>query len=145
MAGAAAASGLGDTEVIRALYELFNQRDEEGVLALYSPTAEVHSFVAAVDGEQVFSGMDGVREWYRNLVGTLGMTIEAGGMLAYRRYVLSIPLITVNIGGQANQYEQGIVYELAGGRIQRSFGYGKVGTAMSKLANLLLGEHELAV
>jgi hypothetical protein len=132
-------------DLIRRLYELFNERDEDGLVALYEPSAEVHSFVAAVDGSNLFVGGEGIRHWYRNLVGTLGMTIDPGPFLVYRRYVLSIPTINVAAGEHAHEYEQGIVYEVVGGRIARSYGYGKVGTAMVKMGELLLGEHELAV
>ena len=130
--------------VIRNLYERFNERDEDGLLALYSPCAKVQSLIAAVDGSR-FLGRDGVRQWYRTLVGTLAMTIEAGQLLGYRRYVLSIPTLHVSVGENRQSYEVGIVYEVDGGQIERSFGYGKAGAAIVKLGGLLLGHHELKV
>ena len=104
----------------------------------------MHSFIAAVDGS-LFLGREGVRQWYRTLVGTLGMTIEAGQLLGYRRYVLSIPTIHVSVGEDRQSYELGIVYEIERGRVERSFGYGKAGAAIMKLGSLLLGYHELKV
>jgi SnoaL-like protein len=145
VAGRPTGRGTGNAAVIGKLYERFNARDEDGVLALYSRCAEVHSFVAAVDGSNRQVGRDGIQHWYRNLVATLGMTIDAGVLVGYRAYVLSIPTIHVSVGGHRQAYECGIIYELSGGRIERSFGYGKVGSAMKKLGGLLLGEHELAV
>jgi hypothetical protein len=64
---------------------------------------------------------------------------RAGGFLPYRRFVLSIPQIHVEAGGEAMTYEQGIVYELRGQKVTRSLGYKDVATALTTMARLLDG------
>jgi SnoaL-like protein len=131
-----------NVELVLALYEHFNQRDEEALLDLYDEGAEVRSFVAAVEGSNVFRGREGVRAWYQNLVGTLGMLIEPGELLAYRRLVLSIPKIHVRTGqDEESSFEQGIVYEIRDGRIHRSFGHQDAATALITMGELLKGTH----
>jgi hypothetical protein len=130
--------------VIRRLYDHLNARNEKCVLSLYSRNAELHSFVSTVDGTK-FVGCKGVRHWYETVVSTLGMKIEAGELMTYRSFVLSIPMVHVSGGGRQQSFEAGIVYEVTGGRIQRFFGYGNVGAAVKKLGSLLHGEHELAI
>ena len=131
-----------NVELVLTLYELFNRRDEEGLLALYDEGTEVRSFAAAVEGSNVFQGREGVRDWYQNLVGTLGMVIEAGELLAYRRLVLSIPKIHVRTGSdEASTFEQGIVYEIRDGRILRSYGEPDAATALITMGALLRGTH----
>jgi hypothetical protein len=73
------------------------------------------------------------------------MKVETGELMSYRNYVLSIPRLHISGGGRRQSFEAGIVYEVTGGRIQRSFGYGNVGAAVKKLGSLLHSEHELAV
>jgi SnoaL-like domain len=130
--------------VVRRLYDHLNARNEKSVLALYSRNAELHSFVSTVDGGK-FVGCKGVRHWYETLVGTLGMTIETGELMAHRKYVLSIPTVHISAGGRQQSFEAGIVYEVSATLIQRFFGYANVGAALKKLGGLLHGEHELAV
>jgi ketosteroid isomerase-like protein len=60
----------GNVEVVLALYEAFNRRDEDAVVGLYEPRARILSFAAAVEGTPEFVGHDGVRAWFRNLVDT---------------------------------------------------------------------------
>ena len=67
------------------------------------------------------------------------MVIEAGELLSYRRYVLTIPRIHVEAGGLASTYEQGIVYEVRNNRILRSLGYKEAASALIKLGHLLRG------
>ena len=130
--------------IVRKLYECFNTRNERGVLALHSPRAELHSFLGTVEGHK-FVGCSGVREWYGDVVGSLEMQIEPGEIMAYRNYVLSIPTVHISGGGRRQSFDVGIVYELADGRIERFFGYGRVGAAVKKLGSLLHGERELAI
>ena len=131
-----------NVELVTTLYERFNQRDEEALLALYDKGAEVRSFVAAVEGSDVFRGREGVRAWYQNLVGTLGMLIEPGELLGYRRLVLSIPKIHVRTGqNDESTFEQGIVYEIRDGLIHRSFGHEDAATALITMGELLRGTH----
>jgi hypothetical protein len=130
----------GNVEVVLALYEAFNRRDEDAVVGLYEPRARILSFAAAVEGTPEFVGHDGVRAWFRNLVDTLSMKIEAGALLPYRNYVLSIPSIHTEVGdGLKSTYEQGIVYEIESGRIRRSLGYKDAATAFIVLGRLLGG------
>jgi hypothetical protein len=135
-----ASPGSRNAELVLALYEAFNRRDEEALVALYDEEAEILSFAAAIDGSPTFKGHAGVREWYRNLVGTLSMVIEAGELLPYRRYVLTIPRIHIEAGaGLATTHEQGILYEVRQGLILRSLGYKDAATALIKLGHLLQG------
>jgi len=134
-----------NVEIVLALYDTFNRRDEEALVALYDPEAEILSFAAAVEGSPVFEGHAGVRAWFRNLVGTLSMVIEAGGLLPYRRYVLTIPQIHIKAGdGLATTYEQGVIYEIRNGLIYRSLGYKDAATAFIKLGQLLRGSNPKA-
>ena len=129
-----------NVEVVLALYDAFNRRDTDALVALYTPDVEIVSFAAAVEGNPSFKGHDGVRAWFRNLVGTLSMMIEPGEFLPYRRYVLTIPVIHIEAGdGLATTYEQGIVYEVRNGLIHRSLGYKDPATAFIKLGRLLGG------
>ena len=131
-------------EIILALYKAFNRRDEDALLALYDPDVEVLSFAAAVEGSPTFVGHDGVRTWFRNLVETLSMTIEPGGFLPYRRYVMTIPQIHIEAGdGLATTHEQGIVYEIRNGLIYRSLGYKDPATAFIRLGKLLGGDSDV--
>lgn len=129
-----------NVEVVLALYDAFNRRDEDALVALYDPEVRILSFSAAVEVTPVFEGHDGVRAWFHNLVGTLSMVIEPGGFLPYRRYVLTIPQIHITAGGGLKTtYEQGIVYEIRNRLICRSLGYKDAATAFIKLGQLLRG------
>jgi limonene-1,2-epoxide hydrolase len=129
-----------NVEVVLALYEAFNRRDEQAVVALYHPQARIISFAAAVEGTPEFVGEDGVRAWFRNLVDTLSMRIEEGVLLPYRSYVLTIPRIHTEVGdGLKSTHEQGILYEIQNGRIKRSLGYKDAATAFITLGRLLGG------
>lgn len=129
-----------NVEIVLALYDAFNRRDEDALVALYDPSVEILSFAAAVEGSPTFSGHDGVRAWFRNLVETLSMMIEPGPFLPYRRYVLTIPQIHIEAGdGLATTYEQGIIYEIRNGLIHRSLGYKDAATAFVKLGQMLGG------
>ena len=136
----ARAMPVGNVDVVLALYDAFNRRDEDALVRLYDPDARILSFAAAVEGTPEFVGHDGVRAWFQNLVGTLSMKIEAGALLPYRSYVLTIPLIHTEVGdGLKSTYEQGIVYEIRNGLITRSLGYKDAASAFITLGRLLGG------
>ena len=128
-----------DVALICELYDAWNRRDEEAVVALFHQDAEIVSFAAAVEGSPSYRGHDGVREWHRNLVGTLDLKIEAGEFLAYRRLVLSVPRIHVMFGESRDPvaYDQGIVYAVRNDRVLRSLGYKDVATALIRMGELL--------
>ena len=129
-----------NVELVLALYDAFNRRDEDALVALCDPEVEILSFAAAVEGSGTFVGHDGAREWHRKLVGTLSIEIEPGAFLPYRSYVMTIPLIHIRAGdGLATTYEQGIVYEIRNGLILRSLGYKDAATAFVNLGRLLQG------
>jgi hypothetical protein len=133
-----------NVETVLALYDAFNRRDEEALVRLYDPEVRILSFAAAVEGTPEFVGHDGVRAWFHDLVETLSMKIEAGALLPYRRYVLTIPKIHATAGGSSSTYEQGIVYEIGNGLIRRSLGYKDAATAFTKLGQLLGGASDEA-
>jgi hypothetical protein len=127
------------------LYEAFNARDVDRLVALYDENVEILSFAAAVEGGQPYRGHAGVREWYENLVGTFDMVIERGPLLPYRRLVLSIPTVHVKAGGDLeSSYEQGILYSIPHGLITRSFGYKDVSSALQAMAAILDGADPLS-
>ena len=126
--------------LVSTLYETFNRRDLSDLVALYDERVEIVSFATAIEGVLSYRGHDGVRDWYRNLVETLGMIIATGELLAYRNLVLSIPRIHVRVGGAETTFEQGIVYEVRDGRILRSLGYKDAGTGLVAMGRLLLGQ-----
>ncbi len=130
-----------DIALIRELYEVWNRRDEDALVALFHEDAEIVSFAAAVEGSGSYRGHEGVREWHRNLVGTLDLKIEAREFLAYRRLVLSIPRIHVAFGETRDPatYDQGILYEVRNDRVLRSLGYKDVATALVRMGELLGG------
>jgi hypothetical protein len=129
-----------NVDIVLALYDAFNRRDEESLVRLCDPTARILSFTAAIEGTPEFVGHDGVRAWFHNLVDTLSMRIEAGALLPYRGYVMTIPVIHTEVGnGLRSTYEQGIVYEIQDGRIKRSLGYKDAATAFITLGKLLGG------
>ena len=130
---------------IRELYEAFNARDPDRLMALYDPDVEILSFAAEVEGGRPYQGHAGVREWYENLVGTFDMVIEAGVLLPYRRLVLSIPTVHVKVGSDLDSsYEQGILYAIPHGLITRSLGYKDVSSALRAMALLLEGGDPLS-
>jgi len=127
------------------LYEAFNARDFDRLVALYDQDVEILSFAAEVEGGRPYQGHAGVREWYENLVGTFDMVIEAGALLPYRRLLLSIPTVHVKVGADlGSSYEQGILYEIPRGLITRSLGYKDVSSALRAMALILEGGDPLS-
>lgn len=130
-----------NVERVLTMYAAFNARDEDVLVRLYDPDVRILSFAAAVEGDPVFSGHDGVRAWFRNLVETISARIEPGGLFPHRRYVLTTPIIHVEAGdGFATTFEQGIVYEFRNGLITGSYGYKDPATALIELGKMLRGD-----
>jgi hypothetical protein len=130
---------------ILELYETFNARDLNRLVALYDRDVEILSFAAEIEGGRPYQGHAGVREWYENLVGTFDMVIEAGALLPYRRLVLSIPTVRVRVGSNLeSSYEQGIIYAVPHGLITRSLGYKDVSSALRAMALILEGGDPLS-
>jgi hypothetical protein len=127
------------------LYEAFNARDFDRLVAVYDQEVEILSFAAEVEGGRPYQGHAGVREWYEDLVGTFDMVIEAGALLPYRRLVLSIPTVHVKVGADFDSsYEQGILYAIPHGLITRSLGYKDVSSALGAMALILEGGDPLS-
>ena len=127
-----------NVERVLELYEAFNARDFDRLVALYDQNVEILSFAAAVEGGKPYQGHAGLREWYTNLVETFDMVIEAGAFLPYRKLVLSIPTVHVRVGGDLeSSYEQGILYAIPHGLITRSLGYKDVSSALDAMARIL--------
>jgi hypothetical protein len=127
------------------LYEAFNARDFDRLVALYDENVDILSFAAEVGGGRPYQGHAGVREWYENLVGTFDMVIEPGALLPYRRLVLSIPTVYVKVGADLeSSYEQGILYAIPHGLITRSLGYKDVSSALQAMARILEGGDPLS-
>jgi ketosteroid isomerase-like protein len=55
-----------NVELHRKIFEAFNERDMEALIALLDPEFELHSKLAAV-APAVYHGHDGARRWHRNL------------------------------------------------------------------------------
>jgi ketosteroid isomerase-like protein len=58
--------GTGAAELHRRIYEAFNARDTDALIALCDPGVEIHSVFGAVSGS-VYRGHGGVRRWQRDL------------------------------------------------------------------------------
>jgi ketosteroid isomerase-like protein len=55
-----------NAEIVRRAYDLFNQGDVDGFLALMDPAVEFHD-VPEIPDSGVYSGHDGIRRWYAKL------------------------------------------------------------------------------
>ncbi len=64
-----------NVELHRRLYEAFNVRDVDALVALCDPSIEIRSVFAAV-GAGVYHGHDGVRRWQRDLEDAWGSEIR---------------------------------------------------------------------
>jgi ketosteroid isomerase-like protein len=62
-------------ELHRRIYEAFNSRDLDALVALSDPQIEIQSVFGAVSGA-VYSGHDGVRAWQRELEDAWGHEIH---------------------------------------------------------------------
>jgi ketosteroid isomerase-like protein len=56
-----------NVEVVKGIYQSTGRRDWEAVMAKYSPDVELDSSV--FPGGGVYTGLDGIREWFRQWFG----------------------------------------------------------------------------
>jgi ketosteroid isomerase-like protein len=64
-------------EHLRRLFEAYNARDIDAILAHCDPSVEYHSTFAAAVGGDVYHGHEGLRRWHRDLEETWGGEIRA--------------------------------------------------------------------
>ena len=57
--------------MVKSAYDALNRRDLEAFLALSDPEVEVVSLIAESEGG-TYRGHEGVREWWRDVAGSLG-------------------------------------------------------------------------
>jgi ketosteroid isomerase-like protein len=61
-----------NVEIMEALYAAIERVDLDAFLALSHPEIEFHSMIAEAEGGD-FRGHDGVREWWRSVIESLGV------------------------------------------------------------------------
>jgi ketosteroid isomerase-like protein len=59
----------GNADLALLMYELFNRRDLDGLLALMHDDVEIEPRFGALEGE--YRGREGVRRWWTNLLASL--------------------------------------------------------------------------
>ena len=135
MVGSSASS---EVDVVRRGYDLWNERDADALTELFSEDAEIHSAVARAEGEGVYRGREGVREWLRNVVDTVGFVMEPTQFLSYRGFVLS--LVVAHARGPESgidvDQEYGLVHEVRAGKIRLLQSYLDPAEAIEAMARL---------
>jgi ketosteroid isomerase-like protein len=58
-----------NVELALRMYDAFNQRDIDALLALSDPDVELISRIVELEGGGTYRGHDGVRSWWENLLG----------------------------------------------------------------------------
>jgi ketosteroid isomerase-like protein len=58
-----------NVELTRRAYDAFNRRDLEAFLAFVDPQVEFTTRYMEMEGDPYYRGHDGVREWWRTLLG----------------------------------------------------------------------------
>jgi ketosteroid isomerase-like protein len=58
-----------NVEVLYRAYDAFNRRDLDAFLALMEPEVELTTRIIELEGDPYYRGHDGVREWWRTLLG----------------------------------------------------------------------------
>lgn len=111
--------------MIRRALSAWNARDQDALEACFSPEVRIDSAFARAEGDGGYRGLEGVREWYRNIVETMDFVMEPRQFLAYRGVVIA--LVVAQAHGQESgvelNHEYGILYELREGRIVRMQAY----------------------
>jgi len=57
-------------ELVEAMLSAINSRDFDSLAELLDPEIEFRSVLGAADGEEVYTGMDGIRKWADNVDAT---------------------------------------------------------------------------
>ena len=68
---------------MEAAYAAITRRDLDGFLALAHPEIEFRSLIAEAEGG-IFQGHDGVREWWRSVIESLGIRPGAETIESFR-------------------------------------------------------------
>jgi ketosteroid isomerase-like protein len=58
-----------NVELVHRAYDAFNRRDLDDFLALTDPDIELTTRFMEMEGDPFYRGHDGVREWWRTLLG----------------------------------------------------------------------------
>ena len=58
-----------NVELVHRAYDAFNRRDLDDFLALADPDIELTTRFMEMEGDPFYRGHDGVREWWRTLLG----------------------------------------------------------------------------
>jgi ketosteroid isomerase-like protein len=65
-----------NVELTRRAYEAFNRRDLEAFLAFVDPEVEFTTRYLEMEGDASYRGHDGVRDWWRTLLGIFPDCLE---------------------------------------------------------------------
>jgi ketosteroid isomerase-like protein len=58
-----------NVELLYRAYDAFNRRDLDAFLALMDPEVELTTRIIELEGDPYYRGHDGIREWWRTLLG----------------------------------------------------------------------------
>jgi ketosteroid isomerase-like protein len=72
-----------NVEIVRRWFDAAERRDIDACLALAHPEIESHSLIAEAEGG-TFRGHDGVREWWRSVIESLGVRPGAEQIEGFR-------------------------------------------------------------
>lgn len=128
----------GPRAVLDRAIEAWNRRDEEALVLTFTPDAVVRSALVGSAGRDEFRGYEGVREWFRELVDTMGVRFEIRDALVHRGSAVAIGTMKTQgaSSGVDVATEVGLLFTFRDGAIAEAQGYVDPAGAIEALGRL---------